>query len=102
LKFSTFYGTRRFITAFTRDRHLSLSCDFVYTIEIFTLLGCYVAYVPKYLWTIRDNLSVPSSMTAIEDGTDRLCPNVGTNSLRSVTSQNNEFHFFILLAQLVP
>jgi hypothetical protein len=24
-KFPAFYGTRRFITAFTRDRHLSLS-----------------------------------------------------------------------------
>jgi hypothetical protein len=24
-KFPTFYGTRRFITAFTNDRHLSLS-----------------------------------------------------------------------------
>jgi hypothetical protein len=26
-KFRAFYGTRRFITAFTTDRHLSLSCD---------------------------------------------------------------------------
>jgi hypothetical protein len=93
-KFSTFYGTRRCTTTFTRARHVLLSCEFLYTIEIFTLLGCYVAYVPKYLTTTRGNLAVPSSMTAIEDGNDRLSGNVGTTSLRSATSQRNEIHFY--------
>jgi len=49
--------------------------------DIFTLLGCYTAFLRSRLPSFRDNLSVPSSRvkqskTTLQDGTDRLSRNV--------------------------
>ena len=44
--------------------------------EIFTLLGYYAGYIGNSLPTFRNNLSVPSSRAALEDGTDRLSRNI--------------------------
>ena len=46
MKFPTFYGTRKFITAFTRPRHLNLS---------------------KYQWTFREDLLAPRPTPKLED-----------------------------------
>ena len=54
-KFSAFYGTRRFITAFTSAHHLSLSLCFLKTLLSYRYLmlqitSKYQVHVPQYIY----------------------------------------------------